>query len=357
VCCAHVCVREQACVCSVGGAFVSHVVLLFCSNVPPAFPSERWSLDIPERLPPGSTLEFLPSAFDTDQDTQVLRYYVFRHPLFTIPNASQPLLSLAAGVSFDVRQRPLETVFEVLVEARDSGFPPLSAWLYLDIVVTAVTVVGPLAGRCFLETPCPLVWRGAGGGRLPWSTSFLASIRPQGNVSGRGAPAQTLALISRSSAHPLFFSTYGGGPTTGFVDSMGDVVLIWSAVSTQGLGMYWLDVVQDPLGPASFSSSSTSNRPWELAVPFTYFVREDSGCVFDGFQGCGTGKIFRTVVCVNQTTTGLVSGAPQPPLSALPVVDDRCVVEKRVWVRSQPMDAPVLFCAQGLFTRRWALFE
>jgi hypothetical protein len=286
----------------------------------------RWGMEIPELLPTGGTLEFLPVATDVDQPFQAITYHVFQHPLFVIRNSSVPLLSLSDGVSFDANRQPNNVSFEVLVEARDTGYPSLSAWLYVDIVVTAVRVVGPPSGRCFVGIPCGLVWRGAGGGRVPWSMSFLAQLHLVTPTVSPGPlqTNQTLTLLSRTPSQPGRYSAFGGTPVSGTMGTSGNVTLAWVAPGTQALGLYTLEVVQDPLVASRFQSRNTSSL-WELTVPYTYLVQPNGTCVFDSSAGCGTGIQLRSVVCVNQSGTSLTSDGVWPPLDRLPVIPDRWV--------------------------------
>ena len=167
---------------------------------------------------------------------------------------------------------------------------------------------------------CDLVWRGAGGGRIPWSLAFLALLRAQD--PGVPQPTQTLGFISRTASRPGQYSVFGNSPVTGVMGASGNVTLTWTAQSTQVPGLYALEVVQDPLVPVQYQSRNTS-AVWELAVPFAFYIRLDAECVFDSSAGCGTGQQQRTVFCVNQTGTSRTPVGVWPPMDQLPIIPDR----------------------------------
>lgn len=256
-------------------------------------------------------MSVLPAAFDPD--ATAVTYHIHESDKLVVPDASRPAVFMADGLTFDVHNAR-DSYYQVLLEGRDSGVPVLSAWLFLDVNVTATTVMGPATGACYVDTPCALLWRGAGGG-WPWSLSLLATLF---KVETTGLVFhKTLGVLARAAQHPAGYTVVGVDSVLTPVDDVTGVVTFqWRPPATTPLGSYVLQVTT-PLNVSSPALQSTNfSVPFDVRPPFEYSVVPLGGCVFPGASPCGNGVRVRSVTCVD------VSGgdAVVPP----PVDDNNC---------------------------------
>lgn len=312
--------------------------------------------EIPEKLRPGTFLFDFPAAVDPEGG--VLSYYIYDNPDFRIPLLAITKVYQSLSYSFHVAAG--DTFVLLLVEARDTAVPPLSAWLFVRVTITATTAIGPSSGACYSSVPCSLLFRGAGG-RWPWTQTFFLDLFSYNSTSGALTHVVALGELTRTAQYPAQYVVSGDTSQTPPEDPVtADVRFLWTPLLSLPLGLYVL-MARSPFSDVDQYSSWTYSAPFtvrapcifvgcvcfvtpsfcmtpdacvvylctcaQVGHPYVYTTSSYSKCTFVGAANCGNGFLTRAVGCANVTGGGAL-------------VDDQYC---RAFVNVRPLDTAYCF--------------
>lgn len=106
-------------------------------NIPPSFPYDEHTIEIPETTPPGSPI-YRVMAHDPDGQDAALRYYIHSQPepdLFTINQSTGMILLSSSGkLDFETKIR----LYTLTIRVQDQGNPSEMATTLIHIPITDV---------------------------------------------------------------------------------------------------------------------------------------------------------------------------------------------------------------------------